>query len=154
MDGAGRLGMKPSRAARLVSLDRVGLLAWGTWAGYTLGCAWPMWPAPWWVYPMACLGYGLLARVTGSAVCAGAAGACASAPLLRVACDAHGEVTGVLAFALAWVVVFNLVHRDPPVDGDGRMPAGPAAGLLWLASTAAGPLGLLIADVIAWLVGR
>ena len=144
--------MNPSCSARLVSIDRAGILAWGTWAGYTLGCAWPMWLAPWWVYPLACLGYGILARVTGSAVCAGAAGACVSAPLLRIACDDNGEVAGILGMVVAWAVVFTIVHRDPPVDSDGRMPAGEAATLFWFAGTAAGPLGLLMADALARLM--
>ncbi len=144
--------MKISRSARLVSLDRAAAFAWLTWAGYTLGCAWPLWAAPVWVYPLACLGYGILARVTGSAVCAGAAGACISAPMLRVACDDHGPVLGIISMCIAWAAVFTIVHRDPPVDGDGRIPACEAVTLLWLASTAAGPTCVAVADALAWIL--
>lgn len=141
--------MKISRSARLVSLDRAAAFAWLTWAGYTLGCAWPMWSAPVWSYPLACLGYGILARVTGSDVCAGASGACISAPLLRVACDDHGMFMGFAGMLAASLICLTIVYCDPPCDGEGRIPAGQVCTLLWLATTATGPLGLLIADALA-----
>jgi hypothetical protein len=143
--------MKPSRSARLIALDRACLLAWGAWGFYTVACAWPQWggPVPVWVYPAACLGYGLLARLTGSALCAGAAGACASAPLLRIACDDHGFFAGFGGMLVSALVCFLIVAKDPPREADGRMPAGQAATLLWLATTAAGPMGLLVADALA-----
>ena len=41
---------------RRVALDRANVIAWVTWCGYTLGCAWPMWTVAPWVYGAAWLG--------------------------------------------------------------------------------------------------
>jgi hypothetical protein len=134
-----------------VALDRASVIAWVTWCGYTLGCAWPMWTVAPWVYGVAWLAYGALARRTGSALCAGASAACVSAPLFRVAVDDHGLVCAGVGWLIAAAVCMSLVMRDPPVDAWGQMPSRQAASLLWLATTAASVWGLMLADVVAVL---
>ncbi len=137
----------------MIALDRASVIAWVTWLGYTLGCAWPMWTVAPWVYGVAWAAYGWLARRTGSAMCAGAASACVSAPLFRIACDDHGLICAGVGYIIAAVVCASIVLVDPPVDAWGRMPRKRAASMLLWATTTAGLWGLMLVDVVAW-VGR
>jgi hypothetical protein len=147
--------MKRRIGERRESLDRASVLAWAAWLGYTLACAWPAfdWPVAWWVYPALCLGYGLLACLGGSAFLAGAAGACASAPLLRIATDDYGLICAGVGFILAGVSASMVLLVNAPVDARGQMPARASATLLWLATTGAGVWGLLLADAVAFMSG-
>lgn len=140
---------------RRESLDRASVLAWAAWLGYTLACAWPVfdWLVAWWVYPALCLGYGALACLGGSAFLAGAAGACASAPLLRIAADDHGLICAWVGFILAGVSASMVILVNAPVDAHGQMLARHAATLLFLATTGAGLWGLLLADAVAFMCG-
>jgi hypothetical protein len=110
-----------------------------------------MWTVAPWVYGAAWLAYGMLAKRTGSALCAGASAACVSAPLFRIAVDDHGLVCTGAGYIIAATVCMSLVLRDPPVDAWGQMPSKQAASLLWLATTAASFWGLMLADVVALL---
>lgn len=132
-------------------LERASIIAWMSWLGYTLACAWPTWTCPWWVYPVACLGYGLLATRWGSALGAGAAGACAAAPLLCVSADDHGIICAGVGFILAAVVCAAMVLINTMADVHGQMRARSAALLLWIATTGAGVWGLVLADVVAFV---
>ena len=145
--------MKRRISERRESLDRASVLAWAAWLGYTLACAWPAWTCPGWCYPAACLGYGLLARRWGSAFAAGAAGACAAAPLFRVAVDDFGLIVAGVGYILGAVSCAMVLLVNAPVDAWGQMRARDAATLLWLATTGAGVWGLLLADAVAFAVG-
>ena len=133
-----------------IAFDRASIIAWVTWIGYALACAWPAWTCPAWCYPAACLGYGMLARRWGSAFCAGAAGACAAAPLFRVAVDDFGLAVAGTGYLLAALGAVCALGVRAPVDAWGQMQARDAATLLWLATTAAGVWGLALADAVAF----
>jgi hypothetical protein len=141
-----------------MSVVRAYVLGWGTYAFYTVACAWPeagRWPMPpGWAFVVLCLGAGLLAARKGWPMIAGYGAGCLGAILLRGAAADDGAFAAAVGFAVAFVVVAGAMLKfmgDACEDFGGQVDARDAAIFLWLAGCLAAGGGVVLADVVSWL---
>ena len=139
---------------RHLDVTRAECLAWGSYAFWTLACAWPAWTVAAETHILLAVVYGALAVLWRSPMAAGASGACLGSLALRTAVTDHGAVVGLMGAVVSAVVallVFAVVHRGADlVDVYGQMESRPLCLALTLAVCLAAVWTVPFADIIGW----
>lgn len=141
-------------AGRFLDVTCAECLAWGSYAFWTLACAWPAWTVAAETHVFLAVVYGALAVLWRSPMAAGASGACLGSLALRTSVLDHGPVVGLMGAVVSAAVAllaFAVAHRgEGLVDVHGEMAARPLCLHLALATCLAAVWTVPIADLIGW----